>query len=69
MKALDACHFFNFRQGDQPSQSGVGVVNQSLKGTVEEVVVLSRVAYLVLRIAEKYTFKVVQRGRNHLCHG
>ena len=51
-----------FREGDQRSQGGVGfLVNKSLSGNVVEISSVSnRVAYLIVKLTERYSLKVIQ---------
>ncbi|XP_046976516.1 uncharacterized protein LOC124542632 [Vanessa cardui] len=59
---LDSGHLMYFREGDQQSQGGVGfLVNKSLADNVVEISSVSnRVAYLIIKLTERYSLKVVQ---------
>ncbi|CAH2097258.1 unnamed protein product [Euphydryas editha] len=59
---LDSGHLFYFREGDGPSQGGVGfLVHKTLSNNVVEVSSVStRVAYLVLKLTDRYSLKVIQ---------
>lgn len=59
---LDSGHLLYFREGDRASQGGVGfLVHKTLAGNVVEVSSVSnRVAYLVLKLTDRYSLKVVQ---------
>nr|ADI61810.1 endonuclease-reverse transcriptase [Bombyx mori] len=59
---LDSGHLFYFREGDQPGQGGVGfLVNKILTDNIVEVSSVStRVAYLIIKLTERYSLKVVQ---------
>lgn len=59
---LESGHLMYFREGDQQSQGGVGfLVNKSLSDNVVEISsVSSRVAYLIIKLTERYSLKVVQ---------
>ncbi|XP_046966937.1 craniofacial development protein 2-like [Vanessa cardui] len=59
---LESGHLLYFRQGDQSFQGGVGfLVNKALSGSVVKVSrVSTRVAYLVLKLTDRYSLKVVQ---------
>ncbi|XP_022829298.1 craniofacial development protein 2-like [Spodoptera litura] len=55
-------HLMYFREGDQPSQGGVGfLVHKSLSDSVLEISSVStRVAYLVIKLTKRYNLKVIQ---------
>ncbi|XP_059051337.1 craniofacial development protein 2-like [Achroia grisella] len=59
---LESGHLMYFREGEQPSQGGVGfLVHKTLINNVVEISSVSnRVAYLVLKLTERYSLKVVQ---------
>ncbi|KAI8440552.1 hypothetical protein MSG28_001794 [Choristoneura fumiferana] len=59
---LESGHLLYYREGDQLSQGGVGfLVNKSLCDNVVEVSSVSnRVAYLIIKLTERYSLKVVQ---------
>ncbi|KAJ0172381.1 hypothetical protein K1T71_012354 [Dendrolimus kikuchii] len=59
---LESGHLLYFREGDRASQGGVGfLVNKTLVNNVVEVnSVSNRVAYLVLKLTNRYSLKVVQ---------
>jgi hypothetical protein len=59
---LESGHLMYFREGDQQSQGGVGfLVNKALVDNVVEISSVSnRVAYLIIMLTERYSFKVVQ---------
>ncbi|MBF2463458.1 endonuclease/exonuclease/phosphatase family protein [Listeria welshimeri] len=59
---LDSGHLLYFREGDGASQGGVGfLVHKALAGNVVEVgSVSTRVAYLVVKLTDRYSLKVVQ---------
>lgn len=59
---LESGHLMYFREGDQLSQGGVGfLVHKSLCDNVVEVSSVSnRVAYLIVKLTERYSLKVVQ---------
>ncbi|XP_064076267.1 craniofacial development protein 2-like [Vanessa tameamea] len=59
---LESGHLMYFREGDQQSQGGVGfLVNKSLADNVTEISSVSnRVAYLIIKLTERYSLKVVQ---------
>ncbi|KAJ0181356.1 hypothetical protein K1T71_003441 [Dendrolimus kikuchii] len=59
---LESGHLLYFREGDKASQGGVGfLVNKSLVNNVVEVSSVSnRVAYLVLKLTNRYSLKVIQ---------
>ncbi|CAG9131798.1 unnamed protein product [Plutella xylostella] len=59
---LESSHMFYHQEGDQLSQGGVGfLVNKTLVNNVVEISSVSnRVAYLVLKLTERYSLKVVQ---------
>lgn len=59
---LESGHLMYFREGDQQSQGGVGfLVNKSLADNVVEVSSVSnRVAYLIIKLTDRYSLKVVQ---------
>lgn len=59
---LDSGNLLFFREGDRKSQGGVGfLVRKSLVNNVCEVdSVSNRVAYLILRISNRYSLKVIQ---------
>ncbi|XP_048481070.1 uncharacterized protein LOC125489368, partial [Plutella xylostella] len=59
---LESGHMLYHREGDQLSQGGVGfLVNKTLVNNVVEISSVSnRVAYLVLKLTERYSLKVVQ---------
>ncbi|XP_041980242.1 craniofacial development protein 2-like [Aricia agestis] len=59
---LPSGHLFYFREGDHTSRGGVGfLVNKSLVDNVVEISSVSeRVAYLVLRLTDRYSLNIVQ---------
>ena len=59
---LESGHLLYFREGDQLSQGGVGfLVNKQLTSSVVEISSVStRVAYLVLKLTDRYYLKVIQ---------
>ncbi|KAL0832165.1 hypothetical protein ABMA28_001622 [Loxostege sticticalis] len=59
---LKSGNLLYFREGDQLSQGGVGfIVHKSLINNVVQIEsVSSRVAYLILRITNRYSLKVIQ---------
>ena len=59
---LESSHMLYHREGDQLSQGGVGfLVNKTLVNNVVEISSVSnRVAYLVLKLTERYSLKVAQ---------
>ncbi|KAG7297928.1 hypothetical protein JYU34_018683 [Plutella xylostella] len=59
--SLESGHMFYHQEGDQLSQGGVGfLVNKTLVNNVVEISSVSnRVAYLVLKLTERYSLKVV----------
>ena len=59
---LDSGHLLYFREGGRASQGGVGfLIHKNLTGNVVEVSSVSnRVAYLVLKLTDRYSLKVVQ---------
>lgn len=59
---LPSGHLFYYREGDKLSQGGVGfLVNKALLNNVVEISSVSdRVIYLILKLTERYSLKVVQ---------
>jgi endonuclease/exonuclease/phosphatase family metal-dependent hydrolase len=59
---LKSGNLLYFREGDQQSQGGVGfIVHKSLVDNVVKIESVStRVAYLILRVSERYSLKVIQ---------
>ncbi|RVE45805.1 hypothetical protein evm_009555 [Chilo suppressalis] len=59
---LESGHLMYFREGDNPSQGGVGfLVNKVLTDNVIEVSSVStRVAYLIIKLTKRYSLKVIQ---------
>ncbi|XP_045492403.1 craniofacial development protein 2-like [Colias croceus] len=59
---LTSGNLFFYREGDQQSQGGVGfIVHKSLVNNIVSIEsVSSRVAYLILRISQRYSLKVIQ---------
>lgn len=59
---LESGHIMYYREGDNPSQGGVGfLVNKVLTDNIIEVSSVStRVAYLVIKLTRRYNLKVIQ---------
>jgi len=62
MITLQSGNLFYFREGDQLSQGGVGfLIHKDLAGSVVEISSVStRVAYLTIKLTEKYKLRVIQ---------
>ncbi|RVE42997.1 hypothetical protein evm_012343 [Chilo suppressalis] len=67
---LESGHLMYFRGGDQQSQGGIGfLVNKSLADNVVEMSSVSnRVVYLIIKLTERYSLKVVQVYAPTLTH-